>query len=243
MEVWHASYNVVNWHFPGLSPTSIDHYASLGAPFCVILVSKPPSTIQGTRISSRLENCCLGVKLSRSAWRLPELHPGGLFSDNRLTSYIHTNFKLGYQTKCVHSKWSSGTSVGFLHMSGWVPGHPGMLRGPLFAFSAHTGLMIKVHLELFENASSHLLRFSYSSQGQLGSPQPGCVNRRSPLLLPLSDEPGKVYIQQSCGTKHWITSGKVAEFWTLRGSDKVWNVCESVNSAGECTKLALGHRR
>ncbi len=52
METWHASYKVVSWHFAGFSVIPFDHHASLGAPFWVILVSTPPSTIQGTRTSS-----------------------------------------------------------------------------------------------------------------------------------------------------------------------------------------------
>ena len=38
----------------------------------------------------------LAVKLLRSAWSLPELHPEGLFSDSRLKSHIYTNFKFEY---------------------------------------------------------------------------------------------------------------------------------------------------
>ncbi len=60
----------------------------------MILVTTPPSTIQGTRTSFRLEKGCLGVKLLPSAGSLPELYPGGLFSDNRLKRYIYINFKL-----------------------------------------------------------------------------------------------------------------------------------------------------
>ncbi len=92
MEIWFTSYNVVNWNFPGISLTSIDHHASLSAPFRVLLTSTPPFLIQGTRTSFRLEKCGLGAKLSRSAWSLLELHPGGLLSDNRLKSYIYTTW-------------------------------------------------------------------------------------------------------------------------------------------------------
>ncbi len=96
MQIRNTNYNVVNLHFPVISLTSIDHHASLSAPFRVILVSTPPSIFQGTRNSFWLEKCCLDVKLSRFPWSLPELHPGGLFFDNRLKSYIQTNFELEY---------------------------------------------------------------------------------------------------------------------------------------------------
>ncbi len=96
MQIWNTSFNVVNWHFPGISLISIDHHASVSAPFCVILVSTPLSTVQGTRNSFRLETCGLDVELLRFPWSLLELHPGGLFFDNRLKSYRYTNFELEY---------------------------------------------------------------------------------------------------------------------------------------------------
>ena len=88
--------------------------------------------------------------------------------------------------KLLHSKWSSATSGGFLRTSDWTPGHPGMLGSLSFALSAHIGLIIIIHRELFENASSHFVRLNYNSQGQLESPQPGWLNCCSSLLLSLS---------------------------------------------------------
>ena len=45
----------------------------------------------------------MGAKLLRSEWSLPELHPGSFFSDNRLKSYIHTNFNLDIQAEFWHA--------------------------------------------------------------------------------------------------------------------------------------------
>ena len=42
-------------------------------------------------------------------------------------------------------KWPSTTSVRLLHMSGWVAGHSGMLRGQSLASSACSGPVIIVH--------------------------------------------------------------------------------------------------
>ncbi len=78
-----------------LTSTSTDHHVSLTAQFRMILVSAPPSAIQGTRTSFRLENCWLVAELLQSARLGPKQHPGSLFSDKSLKSYRHAVNKFG----------------------------------------------------------------------------------------------------------------------------------------------------
>ncbi len=69
MGIWYTTIFVVNSHFQGTSSTSIDHQATLAAPFCMILVSKPLLNVQDTRTFLRIQK--RPGYLLHSAWNLP----------------------------------------------------------------------------------------------------------------------------------------------------------------------------
>ena len=88
LQIRNTSHDVVSWHFPGISLISIDHPASLSAPFHMILVSTPPSTNQFTSPIAKMLSGCEVIAIPAKFARIT--------SGRSIFCNIHTTFELVY---------------------------------------------------------------------------------------------------------------------------------------------------